>query len=73
MRKIAVGSVVQYGSNNKSMYHSQFCCKRVKSSTGKPTLEMAQHTDNRSDFTLEDYIAAVKYPYVHWYNMSNLK
>ena len=65
------GDVVQYGYDSDDMKHSQICYAYGKSSTGYSTLIMAQHTINKKDIALHDYIQQTGYTYIRYYNMKN--
>ena len=67
------GDVVQYGYGSDDMCHSQICHEYGTSSTGYNTLLMAQHTDNRKNIALHDYIQSTYYTYIRYYKMKETK
>lgn len=71
--KLKKGDVIQYGYGTDDMRHSQICYAYGHSSAGYATLIMAQHTDNRKDIALLDYMAGTGYTYVRSYQMKELK
>ena len=64
------GDVVQYGNSSDDIGHSQICYSYGNSSSGFATLIMAQHTSNKKDIALHDYIQQTGYAYVRYYKMS---
>lgn len=67
------GDVVQYGYGSDDMRHSQICHAYGTSSTGYGTLLMAQHTDNRKNIALHDYVQSTYYSYIRYYKMKETK
>lgn len=67
------GDVVQYGYGSDDMRHSQICHAYGTSSTGYSTLLMAQHTDNRKNIALHDYVQSTYYSYIRYYKMKEMK
>ena len=71
--ELYIGDVVQYGYGSDDMCHSQICHGYGVSSSGFSTLLMAQHTDNKKNIALHDYIQSTYYSYVRYYKMKEKK
>ncbi len=65
------GDVIQYGNSSSDIRHSQIVHNYGFSSmNGKPTLLIAQHTGNKVDIDIYEYLATTGYSYVCYFNMS---
>lgn len=72
--KLYNGDVIQWGYSKTDTAHSQIVWGYgYDSKTSSNTLKLAQHTTNRGDILLHDYISTTLYTYVRYYQMIRKK